>query len=451
MNWYKIARDPVIADPAEVGYKEEWGEHHGPVEYTPDMWNYGPRGYLDRSGPMPLPKTLYHVTPFPEEIMQEGFKAFTDMSRQTFGGHGEYVSFTTLENAKVYQEGLKDVARLANDEFGVWDLSNLFEKWGVPKAKVNGIIQNAWSNIRSDLSIKEEEPSSEKRNLWVELENSVQTEDAYDKLFEFLERYPEDVQIVIARIFEILHIFGSNFPLFMGTMKSLLNRLKGKSPDDIAILEAKTPPLKWRSNVNIFDEDMSERYTVNTGEQEWRVHNPQAVERQNIRRIAGNWYRVKIAGKQLLHGTSSEFEEFDLSHAGRRDWGDYGVGVYLTINDTMAKSYAQESAQANGGHPVVYLVDADVSNLAPMDDPELLETVSRETGAPFPKTLTPGEKQTRPQVESQSIRDFLIEAGYDGVIVSNGWECVVFDPSKIKILKKFELGGEQTIPFWLDK
>jgi len=171
-----------------------------------------------------------------------------------------------------------------------------------------------------------------------------------------------------------------------------------------------------------------------------------------------NWYNLfKFAAIKLLHGTSSNFTEFDLSFAGQRDWGDYGTGVYLTTNDYMARSYAHESAKNHGGNPVVYLVEANVSNLANMDDPNLLSIISQETNAPFPKKLEPGKPQSRPEGESRDIREFLIKLGYDGVIVRD-IEYVVFDPAKIKILKAFDLtdnSGDLTdnsdiVPFWLD-
>ena len=102
MSWYKEAQEHV--PPEEVGYNTEWGEHHGPVSTKLDTWSYGTKGYNPFSPPMPLPKVLYHVTPFPEKIMEEGFKAFDDPDQQTFGGHGEYVSFRSLKNAETYQE-----------------------------------------------------------------------------------------------------------------------------------------------------------------------------------------------------------------------------------------------------------------------------------------------------------------------------------------------------------
>lgn len=293
MNWYKQTdRDPQLADPSEMGYKSEWGEHHGPVEYTPDSWNYGPRGYPDRSGPMPLPKKLYHVTPNPKEIMQEGFKSFKDMSQQTFGGHGEYVSFTSLENAKIYQESLKDFTRLANEEYGIWDLPRILNKWKVPKEKWDQLVSNAWSNIRDYLK-----NNKDTLNDFRDIDRTMHEQGSFNKLEEFLDQHPEWTAPAISRIFEVMSFPSeAGFPLFMGTTKVLMERLKGKLADDIAILEADIPPLQWRSDVNIFDEDMSDKYTVNTGEQEWRVWNPQSISREKIRRIAGSWYKRAQSG-----------------------------------------------------------------------------------------------------------------------------------------------------------
>jgi len=32
------------AKPEDVGYDPSWGEHHGPVEFDADPWNYGTTG-----------------------------------------------------------------------------------------------------------------------------------------------------------------------------------------------------------------------------------------------------------------------------------------------------------------------------------------------------------------------------------------------------------------------
>lgn len=163
-----------------------------------------------------------------------------------------------------------------------------------------------------------------------------------------------------------------------------------------------------------------------------------------------NWYNLlKFAAIKLLHGTSSNFTEFDLSFAGRRDWGDFGLGVYLTRSDGLAKMYAQDSVKDYGGDPIVYLVEANVSNLADMDDPNLLSKVSNETSALFPKENKPGEPQSRPEQESRDITELLTRLGYDGVTLNDARECVVFDPAKIKILESYNLRENRTVPFWL--
>jgi len=164
-----------------------------------------------------------------------------------------------------------------------------------------------------------------------------------------------------------------------------------------------------------------------------------------------NWYSLlKFAGIKLLHGTSSSFNQFDLSFAGQRDWGDYGVGVYLTPSDYMAKEYAAEAVKSRGGKPVVYLVEANVSSLANMDDPGLLSDVSKNTDAPFPKKLETGQKQSRPEQESRNITEFLIQLGYDGA--RHGKEYIIFDPAKINILKSFDLTSNiNDVPSWLSE
>jgi len=165
-----------------------------------------------------------------------------------------------------------------------------------------------------------------------------------------------------------------------------------------------------------------------------------------------SWYRqLKFASIKLLHGTSSNFTQFDLLFAGQRDWSDDGIGVYLTPNATLAKSYAKNAVESRGGRPIVYLVEANVSNLANMDDTDLLSMISSNTGAPFPKELEPGKNQSRPEEESRNITEFLIASGYDGVVARNGNEYVIFDPSKINMLKSFDINNENdNMPYWLN-
>lgn len=58
---------------------------------------------LVEGNPLP-PKLVYHASPFARQILRMGF--VIKPSRQTFGGHGKYISATTKDNAIKYAQGL---------------------------------------------------------------------------------------------------------------------------------------------------------------------------------------------------------------------------------------------------------------------------------------------------------------------------------------------------------
>lgn len=256
MNWFKkiseFDNQPIKADPKSIGYKEEWGEHHGPVDYVPDTWNFGPRGF--HQPPMPLPKKLYHVTPFPNEITKEGFKTFRKPQDQTFGGHGTYVSFTSLENAKTYQEGLKDIVKIARGIYHKSDIPSLAQKWDISEKATKSIISDIdrWSREGT----------------------------AWDE-----RRY-------IAEFLKHSNILGSKFPLFVTSMDRLVKRLENVDPNNVAILEVQTSPQKWHTGIGMLEpNNMKGQYTFNEGENEWRLYDPSSIPNANIARIAQNkWY-----------------------------------------------------------------------------------------------------------------------------------------------------------------
>jgi hypothetical protein len=60
--------------------------------------------------------------------------------------------------------------------------------------------------------------------------------------------------------------------------KNLAKKLRGKSPDEVKIIEATIQPLQWHSGVNISNrEDMQDKYTYNKHENEWRIWNPNSI------------------------------------------------------------------------------------------------------------------------------------------------------------------------------
>jgi hypothetical protein len=146
-------------------------------------------------------------------------------------------------------------------------------------------------------------------------------------------------------------------------------------------------------------------------------------------------FKEWIESKTLYHGTSYEFKSFNLQHAGERDFGDNGFGIYLTSNPRLAQIYAYESARNSGREPVVLVIKHTLKNIADLSDQKLLNQITQETGAPFPKKLDLiSGKQTRSHEESMAITRYLTKLGYDGA--KKGSEVVAYDPAKLEIIRK---------------
>jgi ADP-Ribosyltransferase in polyvalent proteins len=139
----------------------------------------------------------------------------------------------------------------------------------------------------------------------------------------------------------------------------------------------------------------------------------------------------------LYHGTNKTFDSFDLTFAGKRDWGDWGLGVYLSPKPLLAAMYAEEAVKSAGGEAVVYMVKANLSNTT--DDHELLESI-QAIGIPEEKdtTVTDG-RQTRPETDSKAIAEHMIGRGFDSAKARSGSEIVVYDTSKLSIKEEISL------------
>jgi hypothetical protein len=143
---------------------------------------------------------------------------------------------------------------------------------------------------------------------------------------------------------------------------------------------------------------------------------------------------ARLPGSLFYHGTASDFDAFDLSASGARDFGDFGFGVYLTPSTTMARGYAYASAKRTHGEPKVLTVSVRLHNTADFDDPKLQSQIAETLAIPFPhKALTTGTRQTRPRSEAIAITDYVRALGYDSGLARNGKELVVYDPRAITI------------------
>lgn len=149
------------------------------------------------------------------------------------------------------------------------------------------------------------------------------------------------------------------------------------------------------------------------------------------------------SGGSLYHGTNKNFESFDLTFAGVRDWGDFGVGVYLSTRSTLAISYAYDAAKKNGGEPVVCVVKANLSNMGSFEElMEAIRSIKVPLDEDFPQHPVGG--QPRSIADSQEITEFMTSRGFDSAMV--GQQVVVYDPSLLSITKVVSADEARWLP-----
>ncbi len=157
-----------------------------------------------------------------------------------------------------------------------------------------------------------------------------------------------------------------------------------------------------------------------------------------------NWLQ-KISGSPyngtLYHGTNKTFESFDISFAGARDWGDFGIGFYFSTSPELAISYSYDAAKKSGGEPVIHVIKTNLKNVATFE--ELMEVI-RSVGAPEEKDLTPGMAQTRSEAQSRGITERMLELGFDGAMV--GQQMVVYDRASLNIIRSVSPDEARYLP-----
>jgi len=125
----------------------------------------------------------------------------------------------------------------------------------------------------------------------------------------------------------------------------------------------------------------------------------------------------------FYHGTTSDFDEFDLKKAGKNDSGWYGRGIYLTPDPDTASAYTQyqEYAQRTG---------ADGANVLPV-----------RVRIKNPYYWPEGRKAALNKEESEAITQELLAQGFDGVVIPNKYadpkfadmyEVVAFNPNQVR-------------------
>ena len=119
------------------------------------------------------------------------------------------------------------------------------------------------------------------------------------------------------------------------------------------------------------------------------------------------------------HGTSDEFDKFQLGHPNRKDAGWLGDGIYSCNSPKIAMANAKMKAKRVGGTPKVMSLHVNLQN-------------------PYYATLEEKGRLQRlndPKA-SQAFTQALKDKGHDGVIwkMNDYHEYVAFDPDQVKIL-----------------
>jgi len=137
----------------------------------------------------------------------------------------------------------------------------------------------------------------------------------------------------------------------------------------------------------------------------------------------------------VYHGTANDFTEFKMGAGKAIDSGVYGSGYYFG-GAQLAGVYAESSAKRKGGTargartiPVYLSLQKPFMLDDTGDRVGQFVAVARKIGR---ADLVDGIQSYDPAIESASITEALMAAGYDGVVAGNYNEVVAFDPAQIK-------------------
>jgi hypothetical protein len=142
-----------------------------------------------------------------------------------------------------------------------------------------------------------------------------------------------------------------------------------------------------------------------------------------------NFYGIKV-----YHGTNYKFNKFSLKYFGSTDEGFAGKGLYFTTNKNYAKEYGDIIKEA-----YIRLSNPLIINNSSTINPNYIK---RKLNLPE-------------SVNADTVTKTLVSNGYDGVIInydetpdfpgsSQGFEIVVFDPTKVKTTEQlFDLWNKR--------
>lgn len=271
----------------------------------------------------PPPATLYHATPYASEILSGGFEIKPE--RQTFGGHGDYVSLTTLDNVRDYATDLKIIVGFLNDEISWEELERILSARGLATA-LNASVHNAIFNELSNLRIK---LSEEKQAKGMKFEKAYKITDKEMKpLYDKYHRNNTDKQkeafymgkdcygnpvtaeqelkrrwVVLTGLWSYSTGSEGTFALIMSG--DVPQHLLNKSMNDVGVVEVAIAPATPASEMGYESpermEDTKGKYTYNPNEKEWRFYDTTDLWPVKLVACAFLNNAIKLLGQQIQY------------------------------------------------------------------------------------------------------------------------------------------------------
>ena len=177
---------------------------------------------------------------------------------------------------------------------------------------------------------------------------------------------------------------------------------------------------------------------------------------------------------EVYHGTTGKFDTFDKKYIGNRDEGIYGKGFYFSNNKNTALFYTEEKGSILGKTDASKIISAnlnlknplriDFDGNIPVDIKESIKNIYNDKIEIYNETVEPTDNlfgsETKELItnefdklsiarilniidDSSIFQKALMDKGYDGVVVGNGKEYMVFEPEQIHIKKSTDSTNTQ--------
>ena len=164
----------------------------------------------------------------------------------------------------------------------------------------------------------------------------------------------------------------------------------------------------------------------------------------------------------LYHGTQNDFTVFDIGRSGENyegGWSEYGEGIYLTPDKKSAEYYGDN---AGWGREVKLMeVYANIKNPFNVNDPvtfDISDLVQKYELTEFDERhiKRAGDRLVSfLQYHKESVRDYLIGKGYDGVwekgLNGDVYQVVAYTENQIKNVDNVKPTGDPDIRFSLSE